>query len=1204
MDQVTFTNTDTAQNLAAWFQAPHASVGTTVTNLSNAPKAIDGAARLFSKNQTYTSWDCFSRAYFARLRLLRSSPGDQGEMNDQPQPEEEIVPENPSDLTLRGLDAMEQKNWENGGLVYVHGMFMTKRKFFVYKKLPEWERHDIQMRTPGAIVQRDMDRTLDWNRNRRSTTGATSGTNSSLLSAEIEQQRLNLRLEELNTQIGYLSTNVQSNIDELKEAEHAYDLARVQMAEYEDASIYNNPETFFFKQSMTDGELRDIKKSGAVPAGATDLKPTPDQAKRAATRTLDERKRLSDLKMKRDLTEAQSNKVTNDSKKQITELSAEKERLKNAAVPAVGTLDPAVTKGTGTPPDNSKDKTKGSTPSKGKARDKLEVFTVQSDTIPVRVFSTSCYPTLAEQVTNPERSPLYSSLAARITDPNATGALGSILKSAAVRDAASLLTLVRSLNTNPASYLEVAPLLRSICMITSLNLHCYDSDLTEAQFVREITVNSTAIQIVPRVNRNFTSSIIAMPLDTFISFMSGKFYPMMPQPFTAIQVDQDWTAIPVRARQVNQHSIIPYIVSFLTSSFWNGTVNIYKNVSYSDTENDQHTVDGRCLSIPAINSTYIPGVKNAILVLVDETSIDAKPHILIQGQQIPIYRGQDNAVQPVNFYNMWTAWYIQDNWRTIQTGTMLAINEICLRLATSNTCSIVKSLAADIYAAARPGMYVPHTNKRPSDDYDITDVVFGGYTFIDSEVPQVRRFSKKSSLLVSGIPPSSVDDSTLWRERMVGYNFASYSALHLPPSGVVRIHVEADANNNNGSVQWETDVPLGMTTQYNITTCSSLTRLAIYVGLIHTHTDSLLFDTLDALPAWIHMLSAAHLANTSLFLTTNNMNLRDWAGYSTTFDDIHLVTIMRRIKDTLFTNMVRHIQVEDEVTSWNNWDADQIRQFYGIDPFDDENWGTHSPIPVHFAIQWAEKLKLYKETSVPSTVITRLGTDNIRVIPMKPDIGFGKLDISATIDFERSRPVTIRANNAGTRYHGMWVDNYSHLTLKQSRAHAATERSFVASSVPLHSPVNINLPYVDDDNLYVYGSVMESADASRNAIRTTSISWPDPPSWQDVLHVAKNYVVEPAAAALMGAVQGGIPGAVLGGGAALTGNAIKDIMAAKEHKQLADNVTKEVTQKLMMERAQEEAKTHPAPTAPTAEPTDISQPPQAEAEVPSPDVAM
>jgi len=69
-----------------------------------------------------------------------------------------------------------------------------------------------------------------------------------------------------------------------------------------------------------------------------------------------------------------------------------------------------------------------------------------------------------------------------------------------------------------------------------------------------------------------------MPLDTFNSFIVEKtnycisnsagdsiFYPN--------GSDSDWVAIPIMQEQLKNDLTIPYIVSFLTSNFFNGRIN-------------------------------------------------------------------------------------------------------------------------------------------------------------------------------------------------------------------------------------------------------------------------------------------------------------------------------------------------------------------------------------------------------------------------------------------------------------------------------------------------------------------------------------------------------------------------------------------------------------------------------------------------------
>ena len=245
-----------------------------------------------------------------------------------------------------------------------------------------------------------------------------------------------------------------------------------------------------------------------------------------------------------------------------------------------------------------------------------------SDTVPVRVVQVSNWLQEYEKKLAVPYSPMFTSLAQRLADPAATGALGAMTRGPTVRDATSILALAKYLATSTSSVMEVGPLVRVLCMALSLTQDNYRSEIINHRIIRgwkmtqylgpEITTN--------RITQPQVSRIIAIPLDLYTAFMLDKQPPLVAgDVYSYSKVDYDWTAVPMRSELARQRGIIPYMASFLTSRFWAGTVNhAYMGTLTSADGNHVTRVPTRIM--PASNSVYLEGPTDVLIVLTDYTA--------------------------------------------------------------------------------------------------------------------------------------------------------------------------------------------------------------------------------------------------------------------------------------------------------------------------------------------------------------------------------------------------------------------------------------------------------------------------------------------------------------------------------------------------------------------------------------------------------
>lgn len=1236
MSVTQFTDKRSADNVTAWFHAPHPKVGPCMGSLDNAPSGIDTATKAGCKSQSYASWALFSRSYLAGVYC--SVTGDSAEtmaQQDQAMREatmSDMYHHEKRESTLKvpveiwAVMTLEQREqMQHGKLVVNHGILMTPEEAMMLRSMSIYEysswmieqyqaqaaaygvktlgpdKHDLQKIYDKLqeIIKSQFNTTHTRHRRAAAKSGGKSATTTKTPTTTpvAVQKDLVDKSSEKASQSGdsHLDfTEIESLLDDaedlnMTDTELKFFMSDVPNAEQMMADDAKNKRTSTggipfntLSPSLIQYSLL-MQKERAKLIEETYSKaikvrrpvpniPIPKPQKydpEVTARRLYNRRRaevqnmglkdtqwtkpvskqvISDLangivKLERDRRESDSGRMTEEEK-------AEK-RAKTVAT--------ALT-----------DDVKYNISSSGKVGTDEDDMVIPS--LPIRHMANSTYPGSYEIDVPIPYTPLYKAYEARLVDPTSVGALGAIVRSPNVRDATSLMSLVKAIRLNPGSMMDIAPIVRNALLSISLDRSCCHHDPTVGQMYHNAVRKSSNVHIVPTDKSPDympAGQMIAMPLDIFVSFMSNNQWQVAPPPlFHPSNVDSSWCAIPIRDSLTTDSISGPYIISFLDSKYTMGCVNWRYDMQYTDTttgmpiDNDG-VVPNRVTTIPATNLVYIPGPTSAILVLTDVTSSNMgdRNTVTVDDMQIPVYRGNNN-VAPVVIRDFWrprfTDMVINNNRRDI----IMAHNHLVQRLAVHNTGSIALSLAAEAYGAARPGICVRPSDAGGFEDYEYNKPSGGAWVIGKPNWPvpipttcPLYRGSQIRAHMLTGLTYPSVDPKT-WAHVM-GFNAAALSSHLLMPCGRVATAYPNPGHNNvhNQFVEVVLDTTdMEYIPSYSITSSSSLSRVATYCGLVSVSQDSIRFENSGAMPAWLHMLSCAQYANTANFLVTNNMTTVDWSGWRELNEDIHLNEIMSVAKQALFSGYVQHQPVFRTAT-YSGWDTPTVAQIattYDIpNPFNDMDWMSATPVPTHFLLQWVQKLKLDTYPTIPAPKYYAFGALSRRAVPLERETGLTKVQIYSTIDFERYKP---RMTYVDTTVHNMsmWVEMSSFLSMHYGSAPASTQRGFLETMSSTMTPARINLPFVDDAKLMVVGSSAELVGSANDVIKVSNIVYPDPPSFETVLTAAKNYVFGPATAGLMGALAAGVPGAVVGAGSDLASAAIKDILAGMERQRIED----------------------------------------------------
>jgi hypothetical protein len=422
-------------------------------------------------------------------------------------------------------------------------------------------------------------------------------------------------------------------------------------------------------------------------------------------------------------------------------------------------------------------------------------------------------------------------------------------------------------------------------------------------------------EIAPAAAPYPSVKITAMPLDIFISHCFGKSNFAIidgnnenadPE-FRPLEIDNEWTAIPIKMNQVGDSSIVPYISAFTTSSLFTGKVNHVFRGRYISSDNTS-TRKSVLRLMPAANSIYLDGPKRVILVLIEATSQSCPMNISVRGTNVPVFLNRAN-IREADFSDIWEDWFHNDNTEGMEHDCVMALNQITTTLCAENSSNVALSVIAELYSAMYLGLGVPTNDGDPSYNWQVP--LHGGWSLFPND--HVAHGSRGMLDHWSCDPEYDVQA----RRRMVGYNFSALTTWHLPSTGYVLTENYNSVIGNAGHFRgWATEVPTSMTSNYTIPTVQSLNRVSTGIGLILTHEMGLTFKSAQGFGSFVHMLATASAAQASLIFSQTNLNLSMWSGFNTTRDDVYS-TETQQIAISLATNDIgRYTSVQALVQSW------------------------------------------------------------------------------------------------------------------------------------------------------------------------------------------------------------------------------------------------------------------------------------------------
>lgn len=760
-----------------------------------------------------------------------------------------------------------------------------------------------------------------------------------------------------------------------------------------------------------------------------------------------------------------------------------------------------------------------------------------SDSMPVRSISSTTLKSKLELSMPIPWSSLCNSNAQRLTDATSSGAMGSITRGPNFRDGSSMIALTKSIRASTGSVMEITPIVKLYCMVLSLNKSLYKTEVTPKRVVRCVkSLNYIGREIQPRLGA-IQVRCVAVALDTYTKFMINKSPQICPDAFQYGEADHQWTAVPVDNRIITSNGIWAYLASYLPSTLWSGSVNHV----FGGTVGPAATADFQqynCRLLPSANSVYIPGFWDILLVMVDYSASDIPANITIRGHDIVTFRRDPLAVDALTqLGQVFENWWSNENINNIEVDCHSAIDHIATRLAVENAQAIASSIAAEMYLTQIHGFRLRANYAEPTYMWD--GEALGAWSFYRGDT------LSRDSRIRTDFWDIDVNDNNhiAGRRRLVGYNFSAISSWCRPPTGFVLLHPSESLIQENGiAYGWAGVEPAHHTPHYTITTMDSITRVATYVGLIDTTEFKINFTSPEAIASWHHMLSMATAAQFANIFASSNISLSEWTGYNVQREEQTILGLLDNAITVATLDIAHYINLQDLIDTWAAWDENQIFEYFGLDPFLDVHWMITHPLPYHYVQQWMNKIKYSAGNTALKSSIFYHNRNNHYGLQMDWESLNMRAKLACSIDAERYLPMVVyRPENEGYQHNDAWLEQWSYLSISCSDGgQMATNKAYIQSEYLLLPLKNLTITHSVPLYAYVLNSHYSRTGYVDRPLSISDLTWPDPPSWQDFKDFGNKYIMpalksvpQAAGAALLGALTGGTPAAVIAGGTTL-----------------------------------------------------------------------
>lgn len=780
---------------------------------------------------------------------------------------------------------------------------------------------------------------------------------------------------------------------------------------------------------------------------------------------------------------------------------------------------------------------------------------LKSPTIPVRTVSTTLCRLIDQFGSNAPWSVLAQAVQTQMMDTAKVG-VAQITRAPTFKDGATIFSMTKFLMQGVDQWLEMAAIVRCLCMTLSTVYDGYVDDTTHLRFTRNCATQSVNMdRWISSRSVHDSYKITCCTSDIFNAIILNRDSQTNANMNTSANwkvsdLDTKWTMVPIRTSFLSNPGLVPYIASYLTSELWNGTVSHSRRVTWLNTSNQPlwYGVEG---TMPVINSVYIHGPKNVMLVLMDENARDCSlSKIKVGNAEVTVRRSYADAFEEVEFYDIWANFWKNDNFSTIPNDCNNALTELSQYIAVDDTMHRSLGFVAELYGMKPLSIGAKYDASKYSWTPRAAYAVGTGFKLYDKTAITFTDITAGSNWITA-------QGKKVFMKKMAGYNFSSLSPLDVVPKSYAELNqssVPAPVPSTSNTVctkitsRWNESRPDFVMPDYVIPTTSSFVRFGIALGLLDTASHTLLFPNADGVHNFIHNASSALALSMGVLSMTNNICPRILSGLPfpvNNMDPLFNCSVYRPLTNGMVIGGVAPLNVKDGMAG-----LETIVDYYGAPLEGDFDYDMYARVPIASLIQWFEKLHVPRNLT-PLPVLARQLMGDHRQMQIITEHNFtASMESVCSIDLLRTYAVISQRNpstdHMEQRY--QWFDQWEEIT---SNTPYDDRNEKMMSNAPTLYLINRERNAADTEPVYITTAIRTAADdKGTRLIEVDKVIYPDPPDGKGMFGIMRDYVVKPAVGAGTGFLAGGPVGAAIGAGAALLDSAVDDSRRAEMRKML------------------------------------------------------
>ncbi|UHK03223.1 MAG: hypothetical protein FZCTV1_gp1 [Hangzhou zicrona caerulea totivirus 1] len=755
---------------------------------------------------------------------------------------------------------------------------------------------------------------------------------------------------------------------------------------------------------------------------------------------------------------------------------------------------------------------------------------IYSDKMPVRLLTVSS--TNYETGAHPTYTPLKIAIDEINADKMGAGLSMNLVRGWNQTDINSLNLMVNKIGKSSDSFFEEAALVRVGCVLNSIVPDAYSIDPTTRRFIRRVSHSWSSVSAHVAKNKAYPKEFkfVVTTTDIVGLYLRNKTFPdVLTEPFKSTTLDKTWTIIPIDPAKYSGMSLVAYVMAFLDSSLWEGSVSYSIDRVVQDEKGNN--VNVRYVTMPTCNSVRIPGKKHFMLILANSIGMNAPDTINMGTTSCKVWKNYAVAPNIYDFAGMWYEQFTSEGGAgkldDLSMHLVRAWNVISDTLATMDTVGRAASIIAELSSNYTYGISRQRWSTGGTANAAWT---IGGGSLHKSD-PLITTQDLYSGCVGADNGPA--------RRRMVGYNFGYHSSWMSFPQSDARLTIKPlDTSKNPKDYECYWDNLTFSNPQYMIREATSFYRLCMIAGLIETTHQTIPMMTPYGFQSWVNCHGILMAMSVVDFVNQSAIPPTSWFLCTDVYDALTSIT-MKNANESLTLGLARPNRIEEVAENEaSEWGWNRIVDYYGF-PYSDNEYDSMMPINSSSMIQWLNKTDQKIPHPTLPTVVIKWVIDGVRTNHRA--IACHNTDRISMMVAGSTPDMMFTDYQVRVNWSCLDKAGFAYLWCEQPEMETVTNGEFNSSMMELGKLVPQTLvisnnawptQLADSQRAWIIRSLADdNSDMPPYAI--SPLILPDPIDWKSFLEKIRDWIIYPAAQGGLGYLAAGVPGAVVGAGASL-----------------------------------------------------------------------